>query len=255
MISGILLLSLIAFVAIVSYRRPKLEQRVIKEIPLIDWLNIMVFPLAVYFSLASIVRNVLQRPRVEVLDYDVFVLLSIGLIFLIYTFVGLSVHFVGKVLSRYFKKNTRLKIYKINEIFHGKLSHYITFVSVWMMMFILALLEVNFPVTYPMSRFTVWLIIFSGVVGGLAATKAIFYTNEWFGGYNKPLFFITLALLVVLVNIFKVYQLRVAYYPFNLFIISMFFSIVAIFVFRQALKISKLSGKRRLQKLTKLLSI
>src|SRR3989344_9691875 len=136
MLTGILLISLVSFIAVVSYRRPKLEQRVIKNIPVVDWLNIFVFPIIFYFGLTMIVKNIMIRPRINILDFEDVQLLGAGALFLIYAFVGLSVHFVGKVLSRYIKKSTQSNIYYINEIFHGKLSHYIAYICSFMVIFI-----------------------------------------------------------------------------------------------------------------------
>lgn len=254
MITGILIIAIVSFVGIISYRRPKFEQRVIKNIPLVDWFNILLFPIFFYFGLGLIVRSILTRPRIEILDFNEVFLLGIGALFLMYAFVGMSIHFVGKVLSRYIDRNNHHKIYQINEVFHGKLSHYISFVCAWMVVFILALLEVNYPLQLPLERVFVWIIITSGIIGGLSATKAIFYTNEWFGGYNKPLFFLTLLLLTILISIFRSDHLKLVLYPLNVFIITLFGSIITAFLVRQFLIYSRLSKKRRLKFLAKILS-
>lgn len=254
MITGILIIAIVSFVAIISYRRPKFEQRLIKNIPLVDWFNILLFPIIFYYGLVLIVRSIIIRSRVEILDFDEAFLLGIGSIFLMYAFVGLSIHFVGKVLSRYINRKKSYKIYQINEVFHGKLSHYISFVCSWMVIFILALLEVNYPLQVPLNKAVVWVIIASGIIGGLSATKAIFYTSSWFGGYNKPLFFLTILLFVVLVSIFRSGHLRLMLYPLNIFIITLFGSIITAFLVRQFLIYSRLSKKRRLKFLSKIVS-
>ncbi|OGG08406.1 hypothetical protein A3D05_04400 [Candidatus Gottesmanbacteria bacterium RIFCSPHIGHO2_02_FULL_40_24] len=255
MLTGILLISLVSFIAVVSYRRPKLEQRVIKNIPVVDWLNIFVFPIIFYFGLTMIVKNIMIRPRINILDFEDVQLLGVGALFLIYAFVGMSVHFVGKVLSRYIRRNTQSKIYYINEIFHGKLSHYITFVCVYMVLFTLALLEINYPMTDKLTQFSILFIIMAGTLGGFSATKMIFYTNTWFGGYNKPLFLITLAMLLVLTGIYRSDNLKLAYYPLNILVSMVFTGIIGTFIARQFMVFSRLSKKRRLQFLSRILSV
>src|SRR3989344_6839426 len=137
MLTGILIISVVTFIAVISYRRPRLEQRVIKQIPVINWLFIFVFPIIFYFGLVLIVRSILERTRINLLDFDDAQIIGIGNIFTIYSMIGIGVHFVSKVLSRYIKKSKDPKVYQINEIFHGKLSHYVTFVCAYMVIFTL----------------------------------------------------------------------------------------------------------------------
>src|SRR3972149_11102707 len=167
MLTGIILLSIMGFVGIISYRRPRLEQRVFRKIPLVDWLNILIIPIIMYYGLILIVKNILERVKVEVLDYDEFTLLGVGVLFLVYTFVGNSIHFVGKVLSRYMIVNKRSYAYQVNEMFHGKMSHYISFVCIILVLFVIAILEVNYPLPFVFTVLYKWLIILAGGVFGV----------------------------------------------------------------------------------------
>src|SRR3989338_5606193 len=101
--TGILIISLVIFIAVISYKRARLEQRLIKQIPVIDWLLMFVFPITFYLGLLMIVRNILLRERIDILDFEDSQLLGAGIFFMIYAFVGVSVHFVAKVLSRYIR--------------------------------------------------------------------------------------------------------------------------------------------------------
>lgn len=256
MITGLILFSIIAFVGVISYRRPRLEERVFKNIPLIDWMISLIFPMFVYLALVLIVKNIVSRNRLDILDFDDFTFASFFVLFVMYAFVGNSIHFVGKVLSRYLTPNRHTRIHQINEIFHGKLSHYLAFVSILLAIFTLSLWEINHPllesnqITQAAKIIT---IIFGGLLG-YSSTKAIFYTSGWFGGYNKPLFFLVAFLLGLIVIIFSSYQLKIAFYPVNLFVISMFTTLMVVFLFRQLLIFSRLGKKRRLQFLAKILS-
>lgn len=255
MITGILLLSILTFIAVISYKRPRLEHKVIKNIPLIDWFNILIVPLFAYVALTFMVRSILERGRQDILDFEDFTLLFFGIFFLVYAMVATSIHFVSKVLSRYIRPEKHSLVYRINEIFHGKLSHYMAFVSLFMLTFLLGLLEINHPLVYGMEKGTERIIIFSGLLLGISATQIIFHASRWFGGYHKPLFFLVSFLLFILLSLSHMFHLRSFFYPINLFIVTMFSSFVGTFVVRQLLIFSRLGKKRRLQFLTKILSV
>ncbi len=255
MISGILLITIVGFIGIIAYRRPKLAEKVLKEVPLIDWLLILILPLILYLGMVIVVEQILSRPKVEYLDYDNLHLLPLGALFLIYGFVGNSIHFVSKVLSRYIKPNKRDLVYRINELFHGKLSHYMIYFCTLVVLFLLAILEINYPLDIKLTGSQEILIIISGVIFGVSGCKGIFYTNEWFGGYNKPFFVVISMMTVIIFTLFRSLNLKFIYYPFAFFVSVIFTSIVLTFIFRQFLIFSKLSNKRRFKFLVRILHI
>lgn len=255
MITGILLLSIITFIAVISYKRPRLENKVIKNIPLIDWMNILFVPLFAYLALILMVRNIIERGRADILDFEDFTLLSFGMFFLVYTLVANSIHFVSKVLSRYIAPQKHSLVYRINETFHGKLSHYMGFLSGFMVIFLLGLLEINHPLPYGMGVGTQRIILLAGLLFGISATQVVFHTSSWYGGYNKPLFFLVSFLLFILLSLFRMFRLPLFFYPIDLFVVTMFSSFTGTFVLRQLLIFSRLGKKRRLQFLAKILSV
>ncbi len=255
MISGILLITIVGFIGIIAYRRPKLAEKVLKEVPLIDWLLILILPLILYLGIVIVVKQILSRPRVEYLDYDNLHLLPLGALFLIYGFVGNSIHFVSKVLSRYIKPNKRDLVYRINELFHGKLSHYMIYFCALVVLFLLAILEINYPLDIRLNASQEILIIISGVIFGVSGCKAIFYTSEWFGGYNKPFFIVISMMTVIIFALFRSLNLKFIYYPFAFFVSIIFTSIMLTFIFRQFLIFSRLGSKRRLKFLVRILHI
>ncbi|OGG22207.1 hypothetical protein A3D03_04620 [Candidatus Gottesmanbacteria bacterium RIFCSPHIGHO2_02_FULL_40_13] len=255
MISGILLITLVGFITIIAYRRPKLAEKVFKEVPLIDWLIILIVPLIIYLGIVMVVEQILARTKVEYLDYDNLHLLPLGTLFLIYGFVGNSIHFVSKVLSRYIKPNKKDLVYRVNELFHGKLSHYITYFCTLVVLFIIMILEINYPLDLKLGSNQEILIIISGVIFGVSCSKVIFYTNEWFGGHNKPLFIIVSFMTFITFILFTSLKLSFLHYPFAYFVAAVFTSIMLTFIFRQFLIFSKLGGKRRLKFLVRLLHI
>lgn len=254
MITGIILFSILVFIAMISYKRPRLEHRVFKNIPLIDWLTILLFPIIGYFSLAMIVVNILTRPGQIILDFEDITLVLVGILFLVYAIVGNSIHFVGKVLSRYISSSKYALIYKINEIFHGKLSHYLFYVCTIMTIFIISLLEINHPLSTTLSKSLELVVITSGVLLGLSSAKGIYYSSSWYGGYNKALFFLVSVLLIIQLSIFSYFNLKFRVYPVNIFIMSMYLSFLATFIARQFFIFSRLGKKRKLQFLAKIFS-
>lgn len=252
MITGLLIISIVAFVAMLSYKRPRLEERVFKNVPLVDWLNILGFPPIVYLGLVLIVVNINNRPKVAILDFEDFTLISVGILFLIFAFVGQSIHFVSKVISRYLPANKHSMEYQVNEIFHGKLSHYLVIINTLLVIFMLDLLEINHPF-YPSQKLGAnILILIAGILMGWAGSKSVIYTSGWYGGYYKPVFSLVLILFISIVGLFYFNQLRFSNYPMNLFSVSVFLAVMITFIIRQIFIFSRLNEKRRLRFITKL---
>ncbi len=256
MLTGILIISVLVFISVIAYRRPRLERRVFKNIPLIDWINILILPILLYFGLVFIVKNIITRGRVERLDIDELYIFLIGNLFLVYAFVGNSLHFVGKVLSRYLKPRRHSLIYQINEIFHGKLSHFMTFICVAMLIFLLGILEINYPLLLPLAEWQIILIILAGITTGISSVRSVLYaaSGNGYRGYNRPLFFLIFLQMIVLHSLYKIYKLNLSFFPLNLFIIGSFGTIVGMYLFRRLLYSTRLDRKRRLKFLAKILS-
>ncbi len=254
MLASIILTALIGFIGILLHRRTKLEEKVFKNIPLSEWLLIFIFPLCFYICWAVIVRNIVNRSFIPLIPLDDLDILAMMMFFLIYAFVGNAIHFTGKILWRYLRHDRETMAYRINEIFHGKLSHYIIYFNSLIILLLFSILEINHPLENPLSEVYILLVIAAGIVFGVSATKAIFYTNEWFGGYNKPLFFLTFIILTMLLSISRVLKLQYQYYPIKLFITAIYGSIVAAFIVRQVIIYSKLNKKAKLRFLAKILS-
>lgn len=255
MITGAVLLAIITFLGFISYRRRKFEQKVFKNIPLTDWINIMVLPIGMYGAFFLMMRNILSRDNIQVLDLDNMTLGAVGILFMVYAFVGNSIHFVGKVLWRYLPKRKNVMSFQVNEIFHGKLSHYLSYVCSGMVLFMAALLELNHPIADRLSDNSMRMLVIAGMVFGISVSKVIFYTNSWFGGYNKPIFFIVTVLLVTLWAIIKSHELSLLFYPFNTFVLSLYGSLSGTFLARRFMVVTRLSGKKKLGMITRMLSI
>lgn len=254
MLISIIITAVIGLIGIFLHRRTRLEEKVFKNIPLSEWLTVLIFPLCFYVCWVIFVRNIINRPLVPVIPMDDFDILAITIIFMVYAFVGNAIHFTGKILWRYLRHDTGSMVYRINEMFHGKLSHYIIYFDGLIVFSLLPILEINHPLPVSLSLNYTGAIVLAGIVFGVSATKAIFYTNEWFGGHNKPLFFLTFIVLSILVSISRTLELQYQYYPIKLFMTAVFGSIVAAFIVRQVLIYTRLNRRARLRFLVKILS-
>jgi hypothetical protein len=255
MLTGLLILALVGLLGALTHRRSRLENKIYKNVPLSEWLVVLILPVSLYLGWFFIVDHILERPKTTIFPLDDFDIIAITILFMIYGFVGNAIHFTGKILWRYLRKNPKAMAYRINEMFHGKLSHYLVFLNGMMIAFLLAVLEFNHPIQLGVtSAYSGWVVL-GAIVFGISGSKAVFYSNEWFGGYNKPLFFVISALLSILFLFYRIYNLKFIFYPVNLFIISLGVAFLSTFVFRQVFIFTKLGQKRRLRFLAKFLSV
>lgn len=255
MLTGIIIIATIGLLTALSHRRSRLENKIYKNVPLSEWLIVLVFPIILYLGWFSVVKNIVDRPKIAVIPFDDFDILTITILFMVYGFVGNSIHFTGKILWRYLASHKNLMAYKVNEMFHGRLSHYLVYLNGLFIIFLLYILEINHPVMSGVTSKYLFYAATAGVIFGISASKSVFYSNEWFGGYNKPLFIIVSILLSVMIMVSKILRLNYSLYPVNLFVTSMGVSFIAAFVMRQLFIFARLGGKRRLRFLAKILSV
>jgi hypothetical protein len=255
MTTGLLIIVIIGLLGVLSHRRTRLEEKIYKNIPLSDWLLILVFPISFYLGWVMLVRNILDRPRFPIFPLDDIDILSAAVLFMVYGFVGAAIHFTGKILWRYLRGMENTMAYRVNEMFHNRMGHYLTYLGALFVVFLLPVMEINHPLETPVSAYQLMAIIIAGIVFGMAANKSIYYTNEWFGGYNKPLFFIITITMSVLIVLIRTYKLTFVVYPVNLFVLSMCAASVYSFLIRQFFIFSRLGKKRKLRFLAKILSV
>ncbi len=254
MLTGILILAIVGLLAVLSHRRSRLEEKIYKHVPLEDWLVGFAFPIALYLGWFFIVKNILERPYVEFIPLQDIDLLAITILFMVYGFVGNAIHFTGKILWRYLQVHKHTTAYHVNEMFHGKLGHYLVYLNGLFIIFLLAVFEINHPVQTYVTQTYLGITGFMGIVFGYVGSKSIFYTNEWFGGYHKPLFFVTSVLLFFTLALERFFRINYSFYPVNLFVVSLAVSFICTFVVRQLMIFSKLGARRRFRFLAKIFS-
>jgi len=247
-----IILALTVFFGVFVYRRPNFEKRLLKQIPIVDWINLLVLPTIVYLALATIVISILSRYKINILEVDDETLFSLLILAAMFAFIGNTVHFCGKVLSRYIPINKNDIIYQVNEVFHDKLSHYLSFMGVLVTIFLIGILEINHPSQVIMSSVQFSTMIIVGMISGGAATKAVLI---WTHSQYRPISWLNFLLLCLQLFIFGSYDLTFRYYQYNVFLLSYMTTMAVMFSIRTIMIITRLHGKRRMRFIAKLVSL
>ena len=245
-------LALTVFFGVFVYRRPSFEKKLLKQIPIVDWMNLLLLPTIVYFALASIVISILSRYESTILEVNDEILFSLLILVLIFTFIGNSIHFCGKVLWRYIPVNKNDIVYQVNEIFHDKLSHYLSFMGALVTLFLIGILEINHPSEMSMSPMQFSTMIVVGMVSGAAGLKAVL---AWTHSQYRPISWLNFLLLCLQLFIFGSYDLTFMYYQYNVFLLSYMATMSVLFSVRTIMIITRLHGKRRMRFIAKLVSL
>lgn len=255
MTAGLIIIAFVALVGVLLHRRTRFQERVFAHVPINDWLTLVVFPPCLFIGLALIIKNIISRASIGLIPIDDFDFIALMMMFVMYAFVGDSIHFVSKIMWRYLPMSDRHKmVFRVNEMFHGKFSHYLVYVSLILLIFVLVVSEINHPLPIAMASSSIVLIILGGIVFGLSGAKSVFYTNQWYGGYNKPLSFLMLIGVLILISIFRTLGISLSYYPVGLFIISTDIAFLGSFLMRQILIFTRLSERHRLRFLQRIFS-
>lgn len=255
MLTGLIIIICGGLLGVLSHRHDRLSNKILKNVPLNEWLGIAVVPIVIYIGWAIIIKNIVLRPNIGIFFLDDIDILAVMLLSLIYGYVAVAVHFGSKVMWMYLRANSKSMAFKVNEMLHGKLSHYLGYLNGLVVLFTISLLELNHPTQISLLKSYLTYIVIAGIIFGFVASKSIFYTNEWFGGYNKPLFFITIVLLSILIFIFRTFNLSYVFYPMSLFIHTFYMSMLVAMLFRQILIFSKLPDRGKLKFLSRILSV
>lgn len=256
MITGIFILAFITLFTVFTHRRSRFEEKIIKHVPLAEWITVLLLPVWVYIGWAIVVKNIIERETVLIFPFDDFEILAVSVFSMLYGFVGMSLHFSSKVLWRYLKNRQASMAYRVNEMFHGRLSHYVIYLNTLIVATLLPILEINHPVQGgDVTPSYLFLSSLGGVLFGIAGMKTVFYTHDWFGGYTKPMFANVSLFLFLLLFIFRFYNLNPAYYPVSVFILTAFIIMFGSFVFRIIFRLSRLHRRKRLQLIARMLRV
>lgn len=213
------------------YRNPSFVGRLWKNIPITDWINLFVTPFILYLAFILIMYSILSRTRYDILFTSDFLLGAIILLLISGAFVGNSIHFVSKVLSRYIPIDEDSIVFQINEIFHMRLSHELTFYSTILLLFAIGLFEINYPLVRELT------FIQEGILSGGAVIFALFSIKSYHHAnirskfdYYERMVTISIILLVLHVIIFMTLRQSINEYQFNVFL-RLYLGSTAVFYF------------------------
>lgn len=247
MFLGLLIAAVAGIFAVLTHRSSRLEHKVYKHVPLVEWLNLLVYPTLLYAGWMVVIINIFSRPKYGNFPIDGFLLIALIFFSIIYGFIGTALHFTGKILWHYLKSQPKAIAFRVNEMFHGRLSHYLTYINTMAVLFMTPLLEINHPLTHPLTLTNQTVLMIIAVVCGAAFCRAIFFTNEWFGGYNRPLSFLGLMFLGVLFSIQQFYDVSYNTRPLFFFSTVLFACFVTTFVLRQLFIFARLGNRHKLR--------
>jgi hypothetical protein len=235
MIVGMLILFAVIAFGLLTYDRPRFEQKIYKNIPLDDWMLITVFPIGAYIATAFFVYSIVLRPTVQILPLrDIHIIIA-GVLILLYSSAGNSIHFTSKVLWKYLDKHKHKTAYEVNELFHGRFSHLIVFVGVSLIMFCICLLEINHPLVQPINYQNQVSILLMSIVTSLFVIRMVIKSRSqdlsW--RINRPLVSFGILLGVLHGYIISSYKVDLSLHPFNAYTLLFFFTFILFFLLRK----------------------
>jgi predicted acetyltransferase len=252
MSTGLILIAVALFIAVFVYRKPNLERKLLKQIPLTYWINLVVVPALLYLGLAIIVGSILSRERVEIMAQNDFFLLVTITFTMMGAYVGHAIHSVAKVLWHYLVFDKNHAAYKVNEFFHGKFSHYLIFTSSLLTLLGIALLEVNYPMAKPLNKAQMIVIISGAIIFGASSIKGFRKSKE---DYYRKLTYVCTITFVIDAAVLKYFNISVQHYQFNTFLTAYLASITGIYALRPIIIKTRLDRYRKLRHLLNALSI
>jgi hypothetical protein len=235
MILGMIVFFIVIGFGVLTHGTPRFEQKIYKHIPLYDWLLITLFPIGCYIATALFVRTIMLRNTMPILPFGDVEILIAGVLIVVYAVSGNSIHFTSKVLWRYLDKDLQKTAYEVNELFHGKFSHLLTFVGVLLILFCISLLEMNHPVLEPINESTRKGIVFMSIFTGVFVAKMVVKSrsNDLSWRINRPLFAVGFLVGVLHLYIVYILNLDLYFYPFNLYTLLFLSTFITGFLLRK----------------------
>jgi len=251
MILGMLVFFAVIAFGVLTYDRPRFEQKIYKNIPLDDWMLITVFPIGCYIATALFVYSIILRPTVQVLPFQDIDIIIAGVLILIYSSAGNSIHFTSKVLWKYLDKHKQKTAYEVNELFHGRFSHLITFIGVILIMFCICLLELNHPLSEPITDKTQLSVLLLSIFTGLFVARMVIKSRSqdlsW--RINRQMFSIGVLLACLHAYVISTYNINLLLHPFNDYTFLFLLTFIVSFLLRKAYYSLRIFNAARYQKI------
>ena len=177
--------AIVALAAILSYRVPFFTKKVISYLSILQIIYLIIIPGTAYTFAYSYLQAILRRPlNVETVFPDS-LLVNIILLSLLFTYGGIAIHAVTKMLSEVLRYD-KTKAYEINKYFHLTFSHNLTYAGSMLAILCFTLLELNHIA--PQNQSSLFFSVIKGIVLGLSLTLAMYsYTvskDEYMGRWR-----------------------------------------------------------------------
>jgi hypothetical protein len=221
-----LALTLVSF--LIVYLTPYFSKKKIRhgKFDLLQFLNmfftpILMIPLFYFFK--TIVSSSPEQRVIFIPRY----VSDIGFMLILYMFVlGNGIHSVSVILSKHMKDLQKHRVWEINEFFHNKFSHILTFVSAVLILSSFAVMEINHPTTSPLSGFEVSLLIFSGIIAGV-----IVGMGSVEGSIPREMFFLIYSFALLFPFVFFKLDLDFRFFPYTTFVETIYITAVIVLSF------------------------
>lgn len=155
-----------------SRRRTKLR---VYGLNLTQFYHMAISAPLVALSLINIGLEIINRPQVMIFPFQSHWIFSLYALSTIIGVVGTAIHSISATMADDFPKGEAIQAQQTNEIFHGPLSHGMTYMGGIFTVVFLALLELNHP--DPNFLLSPDLSLILGVILGLVATIGIIWST------------------------------------------------------------------------------
>lgn len=194
---------LVALSALLVYKKRFTSERRIGGLYSVQ-LYYLILSLFVPMLFLNLGLDIMHRPEVKNLPLPSMLLFDFYVISLVCAAIGVGIHATSTSVYQSFvsHKHTKLEAYKINEKFHGYLSHHMTYSGGIVGLLSLSLLEFNHPVS---QHWNSYLLIAIGIAIGVIGSIAIIwstYTINWFVyiGFNLLAALLSVTIIVTMLD-------------------------------------------------------
>lgn len=164
---------------VIIYRISFFRKKTIGYFHLLQLMYLIVIPGIGLTYVFSALEAILKRPYIPHPFLSDGIILSFFIPAMFFTYGGIAIHSVTKMLWETMKKDPKDKTYQMNRFFHLTFSHNLIYSGVFVSVIGLSLLELNrLPLANPGNQI---LVIVRSIIIGLTLIAGIF----WYNPYDK----------------------------------------------------------------------
>ena len=176
---------LILITGFLAYNTSFLKKKVIWHMSILQTLYLVVFPGILFVIFYSYVQSVIDRPLVPNNFLSDNTLTTIIMLAVLFTYGGLAIHAVTKMLSETALRYEETEVAQINSYFHRKFSHNLIYSGALAIVIGMTLLELNHTPGDGYDGW--WKPILQGLAAGIISVASMYhythskdnYTGRW----------------------------------------------------------------------------